>query len=180
LKISISVPDSNLGQMFSEADIRYELDSNQNYMEEFETPPFRVNTVNPLVASSFSYIIDDSTYADPDKFSINGIQARPETYVVQAYMNWLGNIRKVYTKTIRPLTTGTFNNILTYITSPETGNFELLVVSDSWDLKSNRHTIQAVEDQHLEVESITPPDEIEIPREARADRYNLPTATRRR
>ena len=180
LKISITVPDSNLGQMFSEADIRYELDSNQNYMEEFETPPFRVNTVNPLVASSFSYIIDDSAYADPDKFSINGIQARPETYVVQAYMNWLGNIRKVYTKTIRPLTTGTFNNILTYITSPETGNFELLVVSDSWDLKSNRHTIQAVEDQHLEVESITPPDEIEIPREARADRYNLPTATRRR
>ena len=179
LNISISVPESNLGQMFSKSDIRYELDSNSNYVEEFETPSFQVNTYNQLVTSSFSYLIFDSSLADPGSFIINGYAARPECYTVQAYMNWLGRIRKIYTKTIKPLDKELeMNNIMKYIYSPEIGENNLLVISDSWDLKSNRHSITAIEDHNWDVDYVQTQDAVEIPRKARAERWNLPTATK--
>lgn len=179
LNISISVPESNLGQMFSESDIRYELDSNSNYVEEFETPSFQVNTYNQLVTSSFSYLIFDSSLADPGSFIINGQAARPECYTVQAYMNWLGRIRKIYTKTIKPLDKELeMNNIMKYIYSPEIGENNLLVISDSWDLKSNRHSITAIEDHNWDVDYVQTQDAVELPRKARAERWNLPTASK--
>ena len=179
LNISISVPESNLGQMFSESDIRYELDSNSNYVEEFEAPSFQVNTYNQLVTSSFSYLIFGSTLADPGEFVINGEAARPECYTVQAYMNWLGRIRKIYTKTIKPLDKELeMNNIMKYIYSPEIGENNLLVISDSWDLKSNRHSITAIEDHNWDVDFVQTQDAVELPRRARAERWNLPTATK--
>ena len=180
LNISISVPESNLGQMFSESDIRYELDSNSNYVEEFETPSFRVNTYNQLVTSSFSYLIFDSALADPGEFIINGEGARPECYTVQAYMNWLNRVRKIYSKTIKPIDPDLeVNNIMKYIASPEIGENDLLILSDSWDLKTNRHSITAIEDHNWDVDYVQTQDAVEIPRMARADRYNLPTAKKK-
>ena len=179
LSISVSTPESNLGQMFSESDIRYEIDSKNDYVEEYDGPSFRVNTFNQLVASSFSYLLFDNAYADPGQFIINGQAGRPECYVVQAYMNWLGTIRKIYNKTIKPLNDGKFSNIMTFITSPEIGENPLMVISDSWDLKTNRHTISSIEDQNIDVEYVMTVDAIELPRMARADRYNLPTAKKK-
>lgn len=181
LDISLSVPESNLGQMFNESDIKYELNSNQDYVEEFEGPSFLVNTFNPLVASSFSYLIYNNTIADPNLFIVNSRTGRPEAYTVQAYFNWLSKIRKIYTKTLIPEggRTRPFANVRCYLKSPEVGTNELLVVKDTWDVKTNRHTITAVEDQDLEVGVVSTVDVIEIPRRARADRYNLPTATKK-
>ena len=179
LSISVSTPESNLGQMFSESDIRYEIDSKNDYVEEYDGPSFRVNTFNQLVASSFSYLLFDNAYADPGQFIINGQAGRPECYVVQAYMNWLGTIRKIYNKTIKPLNDGKFSNIMTFIASPEIGENPLMVISDSWDLKTNRHTISSIEDQNIDVEYVMTVDAIELPRMARADRYNLPTAKKK-
>lgn len=181
LDISVSVPESNLGQMFDESDIKYELNSNQDYVEEFEGPSFLVNTYNPLVASSFSYLVFGNTIADPNLFIVGGQTVRPEAYTVQAYFNWLSKIRKIYTKTLVPEMNRTrpFANVRCYITSPEVGSNELLVVSDRWDVKTNRHTVAAVEDQDLEVGTVGTVDVIEIPRMARADRYNLPTAKKK-
>lgn len=180
LDISVSVPESNLGQMFDESDIKYELNSNQDYVEEFEGPSFLVNTYNPLVASSFSYLVFGNTIADPNLFIVAGQTVRPEAYTVQAYFNWLSKIRKIYTKTLVPEMNRTrpFANVRCYITSPEVGNNELLVVKDTWDVKTNRHTVTAVEDQDLEVGTVGTVDVIEIPRMARAERWNLPTASK--
>lgn len=181
LDINISVPESNLGQMFQESDIKYELDSDNDYIEEFEGPSFLVNSYNPLVASSFSYLIYNNSVADPNLFIVASRSGRPESYTVQAYFNWLSKIRKIYTKTLIPETgrTRPFANVRCYITSPEVGSNELLVVKDTWDVKTNRHTVTAVEDQNLEVGVVSTVDVFEIPRRARADRYNLPTATKK-
>lgn len=180
LDIQVTVPESNLGQMFDESDIQYELNSNQDYVEEFTGPSFRVNTYNPLVNSSFSYLIYNNTFADPDLFVVNSITGRPESYTVQAYFNWLSKIRKVYTKTLVPVAkTRPFANVRCYLKSPEVGTNELLVVKDSWDVKTNRHTVTAIEDNNLEVISVGTVDVLELPRRARAERWNLPTATRK-
>lgn len=179
LSISVSTPESNLGQMFAESDVRYTIDSKNDYVEEYDGPSFRVNTFNQLVASSFSYLLFDNAYADPGQFIINGQAGRPECYVVQAYMNWLGTIRKIYNKTIKPLNDGKFSNIMTFIASPEIGENPLMVISDSWDLKTNRHTISSIEDQNIDVEYVMTVDAIELPRMARAERYNLPTAKKK-
>lgn len=177
LDISVSVPESNLGQMFDESDIKYQLNSDNDYVEEFEGPSFLVNTYNPLVASSFSYLVFGNTIADPNLFIVAGQTVRPEAYTVQAYFNWLSKIRKIYTKTLVPEMNRTrpFANVRCYITSPEVGNNELLVVKDTWDVKTNRHTVTAVEDQDLEVGTVGTVDVQELPRMARADRWNLPT-----
>lgn len=182
LEITISVPESNLGQMFDESDIKYELNSNQDYVEEYEGPSFLVNSYNQLVASSFSYLIYNNTIADPNLFVVNSKTGRPEAYTVQAYFNWLSKIRKIYTKTLVPEMNRTrpFANVRCYITSPEVGNNELLVVRDTWDVKTNRHTVTAVEDQDLEVGTVGTVDVQELPRRARADRWNLPTATKQK
>lgn len=183
LDISVTVPESNLGQMFNESDIKYELNSDNDYVEEFEGPSFLVNSYNPLVASSFSYLVFGNTVADPNLFIVNSRSGRPEAYTVQAYFNWLSKIRKIYTKTLIPypnyVRTRPFSNVRCYLKSPEVGTNELLVVKDSWDVKTDRHTVTAVEDQDLEVGTVGTVDVIEIPRMARADRYNLPTAKKK-
>lgn len=178
LDISMSVPESNLGQMFSQSDIKYISDNKKNYMEEFETAPFRINTFNNLVLSSFSYLIFGSDIADPGDFIIKGNSGRPEGYVVQAYMNWLGTIRKIYSKTIVP-SVGSFSNTRRFITSSEVGEYPLMVISDNWDLKTNRHSIKAIECQNLDVDYVGTTDAIEIPRKARNDLFNLPTAVKK-
>lgn len=178
LSISMSVPESNLGQMFSQSDIKYISDNKKNYMEEFETAPFRINTFNNLVLSSFSYLIFGSDIADPGDFIIKGNSGRPEGYTVQAYMNWLGTIRKIYSKTIVP-SVGSFSNTRRFITSSEVGEYPLMVISDNWDLKTNRHSIKAIECQNLDVDYVGTTDVIEIPRKARNDLFNLPTAVKK-
>lgn len=184
LDISVSVPESNLGQMFSESDIKYELNSDNDYVEEFGGPSFLVNTYNPLVASSFSYLVFGNTIADPNLFIVASRSGRPEAFTVQAYFNWLSKIRKIYTKTLIPypnyVRTRPFSNVRCYLKSPEVGTNELLVVKDTWDVKTDRHTVTAIEDQDLEVGVVSNVDVIEIPRMARAERYNLPTAVTRR
>jgi hypothetical protein len=173
----MDVPESNLGQMFSQSDIKYIIDRKNDYDEEYKMPEFRENTYNPLVNDSFSYLIFDNLRADPDMFVINGLAVRPESYTVQAYMNWLSTIRKSYSKTLVPLKDGkTFNNFKTFITSPEVGSNKLMVVADSWDLKSNRHRIKSVEANGLDVTTVSSYSVTELPRRARAERWNLPTA----
>ena len=179
LDISVTVPESNLGQMFEESDIKYVIDSQNDYVEEYEGPSFLVNTYNPLVNSSFSYLIFGYSLADPYLFKINGQDSRPESYTVQAYMNWLGTIRKTYSKTIIPESrTRGFSNIRTFIESPEIGGNELMVIADSWDVKTGRHSVIAIEDQDMQVSEVTTVDYFELPRRARAERWNLPTATK--
>ena len=183
LSITVSVPESNLGQIFSESDIEYEINSGNNYMEVYEGPSFRVNTYNSLVASSWSYLMFDNTLADPGNFIINNVAGRPECYVVQAYFNWLTNIRKIYTKTILPVNDNMYpgrDRFTVFLSSTEVGGNDLMVISDSIDLKSGRHTVVAIEDYGLQVDYIQPVNVVELPRRARAERYNLPTASRRK
>jgi hypothetical protein len=177
--ISVTVPESNLGQMFSESDIQYTIDKKKNYVEEFNDISFQVNTYNDLVHSSFSYLIFDSTVADPGNFIISDTNVRPELYAVQAYMNWLSVVRKYYNKTLVPRTsssTAQFSNIRTFLTSPEVGDNRMMVISDSWDVLTNRHSICAIECQDLDVDYVEQFSANELPRKARAERYNLPTA----
>lgn len=178
LDIQITVPQSNLGQMFSQSDIQYTIiDKKRNYLEEFMGPTFRINTYNSLVSSSFSYLIFDNAIADPGEFVILDNSGRPECYVVQAYMNWLSTIRKTYSKTILPTSKNkTFSNVRRFITSPEVGTNKLMILSDTVDVKTNRHSITAIECQNLDVTTVEFFAVIEVPRKARADRYNLPTA----
>ena len=182
LSITISVPESNLGQMFSQSDIQYEIKSGRNYEEEYSGPSFQVNTKNQLVASSYSYLMFNREVADPDNFIINGISTRPECYTVQAYYNWLTKIRKIYNKTLLPVSEKDrpFGNIMTFIQSPEIGENPLMVISDSWDLKTDRHSITSIECQDLDVYYIDPFMVNELPRKARAERWNLPTSTKRK
>ena len=179
LSIKVTVPESNLGQMFSQSDIEYEINSGKNYEEEFNGLSFQVNTKNQLVASSYSYLMYNSGLANPDQFIINNIGTRPECFTVQAYFNWLTRIRKIYTKTILPLNEDRmFNNTMKFIESPEIGENPMMVVSDSWDVKSGRHTVVSVECQDLDVGYIDPFMVNELPRKARAERWNLPTANK--
>ena len=183
LDIDMSVPESNLGQMFAESDIQYKIESDNDYVEEFEGNSFLVNSYNPLVSNSFSYLIYNNNIANPNLFIVASRSGRPESFVVQAYYNWLSKIRKVYTKTLIPfgnyVRTRPFSNVRTYLRSPEVGRNELLVVKDSWDVKTDRHSVTAVEDQDLEVGVVSTVDVFEIPRMARAERYNLPTAVKK-
>lgn len=178
LKISITVPETNMGQVFTQSDIKYAMTSPNNYIEEYVGPTFKVNTYNELVNSSWSYIMWNTTVADPGEFIINGVATRPEWFTIQAYYNWLCIIRKVYATTLKPLGEEEMNNIMKFITS-EIGENPLMVISDSWDVKSNRHSIVAVECQNLDVDYIRPINVAEIPRRARSDRFNLPTSSRR-
>ena len=182
LDISLSVPESNLGQMFEQSDIKYSLTENRGCVEEFNNISFLVNTYNSLVAASYSYLIFGDTTADPNEFIIENINARPESYTIQAYMNWLSVIRKTYKKTLVPVDEWSwqkFCNIRTFLKSPEVGDNKLMVVADSWDVKSNRHSVTAVECQDLDVEKVENQDVIELPRRARDERYNLPTAVKK-
>ena len=167
------------------------IDSKRGYVEEYNGPTFQVNTQNPLVASSYSYILYRNAYADPGEFIINGINTRPEAYTVQAYFNWLSRIRKIYTKTLVVLKENKISslsgdyyikdlltNILKFITTPEIGDNPMMVISDSWDIKTDRHSITAIEADHLEVDYVSQFLVNELPHKARAERWNLPTVNK--
>lgn len=182
LDISLSVPESNLGQMFGESDIRYSTNHSKKFRESYDAPSFLVNTKHPVVMQSHSYVIVGNALADANRFSIgwmsNKIPCRPENYVMQGYKNYWGVIRRTYNRVLVPHKTG-FSNCLCFIEAPDipdVGNGRwLMVVSDSWDVKTNRHTISAVEDYDLNVNKIENYTVLEIPREARNPRFNLPS-----
>lgn len=179
LKITISVPQSNLGQMFAQSDIEYVIDSKNDYVEEYDGPTFRVNTQNPLVASSYSYILFGNSYADPGEFIIKNMNVRPEAFTVQAYFNWLSTIRKIYTKTIKIYPIGyNTTGCPIFLYSPEIGNNKLMVVSRSLDLKTRRNSITAVECHNLDVDYVNQFLVNELPHKARNERWNYPTATK--
>lgn len=186
LSVSISVSSSNLGQMFDESDIKYYLDSHKGYVEEYDIPDFKVNTKNSYVGQSYSYLMYNNSIADPGEFINNVVGARPEAYTVQAYYNWLTKIRKRYYKTIKYFDDLDENskvkkgNTMLFLKSPEVSDNDLMVVADSWDLKTHRHSISAIEAQDLLVEDVEDVQADEIPRKARAERFNLPTAVTRR
>ena len=175
LDCNITVAESNLSHMFRESDIKYVMDKHSDFLATYEDITFNVNTYHPLVSQSFSYLIFADDLADPNEFRFGDINERPECYVVQAYMNLMNKKRKIYVKTLQPVDNGNFrfNNICTYITSPEIGDGTLVVVSDSWDIKDNRHTVEAIEDYDLNVIDIDNFDVKEIPRSARNVLYNL-------
>lgn len=187
LDISLSVPESNLGQMFGESDIRYSTNHSKRFRESYDAPSFLVNTRHPIVSQSHSYVIVGNELADANRFSIgwsyNKIPCRPENYVMQGYKNYWGVIRRTYNRVLVPHKAG-FSNCLCFIEAPDipdVGNGRwLMVVSDSWDVKTNRHTISAVEDYDLNVNEIENYTVLEIPREARNPRYNLPSVQKRK
>jgi uncharacterized protein YkuJ len=186
LDISLSVPESNLGQMFGESDIKYSTNHSKKFREAYDAPAFKVNTKHPIVAQSHSYIIAGNSLAEPTQFRFgwhyNKIACRPENYVMQGYKNYWGVIRRTYNRVLVPNKAG-FSNCLCYIEAPDipdVGNGRwLMVVSDSWDVKTNRHTISAVEDYDLNVKEIENYTVMEIPREARNPRFNLPSVQKR-
>lgn len=182
LDISLSVPESNLGQMFGESDVKYSTNHSKKFRESYDAPSFLVNTKHPVVSQSHSYVIVGNALADANRFSIgwmyNKIACRPENYVMQGYKNYWGTIRRTYNRVLVPHKLG-FSNCLCFIEAPDipdVGNGRwLMVVSDSWDVKTNRHTISAVEDYGLNVNEIENYTVMEIPREARNPRFNLPS-----
>lgn len=186
LDISLSVPESNLGQMFGESDIRYSTNYSKKFREAYDAPTFQVNTKHPIVAQSHSYVIAGNSLADANKFKMgwhsSKIACRPENYVMQGYKNYWGVIRRTYNRVLVPNKAG-FSNCLCYIEAPDipdVGNGRwLMVVSDSWDVKTNRHTISAVEDYDLNVNEIENYTVLEIPREARNPRFNLPSVQKK-
>ena len=186
LDISLSVPESNLGQMFGESDVKYSTNHSKKFRESYDAPSFLVNTKHPIVSQSHSYVIVGNALADANRFSIgwsyNKIACRPENYVMQGYKNYWGVIRRTYNRVLVPHKAG-FSNCLCYIEAPDipdVGNGRwLMVVSDSWDVKTNRHTISAVEDYDLNVKEIENYTVLEIPREARNPRFNLPSVNKK-
>lgn len=186
LGISLSVPESNLGQMFGESDIRYSTNHSKRFRETYDAPSFLVNTRHPIVSQSHSYVIVGNSLADANRFNIgwsyNKIACRPENYVMQGYKNYWGVIRRTYNRVLIPNKQG-FSNCLCFIEAPDipdVGNGRwLMVVSDSWDVKTNRHTISAVEDYDLNVNEIENYTVLEIPREARNPRFNLPSVKKK-
>ena len=182
LDISLSVPETNLGQMFGESDVKYSTNHSKKFRESYDAPSFLVNTKHPIVNQSHSYVIVGNALADANRFSIgwsySKIACRPENYVMQGYKNYWGTIRRTYNRVLVPHKLG-FSNCLCFIEAPDipdVGNGRwLMVVSDSWDVKTNRHTISAVEDYGLNVNQIENYTVLEIPREARNPRFNLPS-----
>lgn len=186
LDISLSVPESNLGQMFGESDVKYSTNHSKKFRESYDAPSFLVNTKHPIVSQSHSYVIVGNALADANRFSIGGmynkIACRPENYVMQGYKNYWGTIRRTYNRVLVPHKEQ-FSNCLCFIEAPDipdVGNGRwLMVVSDSWDVKTNRHTISAVEDYNLNVNEIENYTVLEIPREARNPRFNLPSVKKK-
>ena len=176
VSVNMSVPKSNLGQMFEQSDIKYEQSNNRNYVEEFQGPSFRTNTKHNLVGASFSYIMWGNSYANPDEFVIAGVNARPEVYTVQAYMNWLSEIRKIYTKTIKQTeNTSHIIDFFDFIDSPEVSN-RMMLIGYNWDVKSNRYVITSIECQNMQVSGVNDFTAVEVPKKARNELFNLPTA----
>jgi hypothetical protein len=186
LDISLSVPESNLGQMFGESDIKYSTNYSKKFRESYDAPTFQVNTKHPIVAQSHSYIIAGDAFADANNFTLGvgtkRVTGRPENYVMQGYKNFYSVIRRTYNRVLVP-NKNKFSNVMCYIEAPDipnTGHGKwLMVLSDSYDVKTNRHTIVAVEDYNLNVTQIENYTVIEIPREARNPRFNLPSVKKK-
>ena len=186
IDMSLTVPETNLGQMFGESDIRYQTSSRQRFRECYQTPDFKVNTKHQIVGQSDSYLIVGNSFANPDKFVFGAvgkkINCRPENYVLQGYHNYFSNLRRVYNRVLVPHKAG-FSNFCTYIEVPDlpdTGNGRwLMVLADSNDVKTNRHTITAVEDYGINVDSINNYAVIEIPRKSRNPLYDLPSVEKK-
>ena len=186
IDMSLTVPETNLGQMFGESDIRYQTSSRQRFRECYQTPDFKVNTKHQIVGQSDSYLIVGNSFANPDKFVFGAIgkkiNCRPENYILQGYHNYFGNLRRVYNRVLVPHKAG-FSNFCTYIEVPDlpdTGNGRwLMVVADSNDVKTNRHTITAVEDYGINVDEIHNYAVIEIPRKSRNPLYDLPSVNKK-
>lgn len=185
LDVSITVPESNLGQMFGESDIKYKTNPSKKFREPYDAPTFQVNTKHPIVAQSHSYLIANDKFAEPSKFSMGSgntkVTGRPENYVIQGYKNFYSVIRRHYDRVLLP-NKEQFDNLMCYIEVPDLqdnghGRW-FIVVSDSYDVKTNRHTISAVEDYDLNVTEIQNYTVIEIPRESRNPRYNLMSVKR--
>ena len=182
IDISLGIPETNLGQMFGESDIKYQTSHSKRFRQSWDAPTFQVNTRHQIVNQSHSYVIIGNELADANKFVMGEknkeVACRPENYVMQGYKNYWSTIRKTYNRVLVPHRDG-FSNHLCYIEVPDLpddghGRW-LMVVSDSVDVKTNRHTINAVEDYGLKVKDIENYTVIEIPRRARNDRYNLPS-----
>lgn len=184
INLSISVPQSNLGQMFNESDIEYSTDNSKKLKLSYDAPNFLVNTKHNIVSQSHSYLIVGNEIADPHKFLIGGkvskldnVAARPENYVLQAYKNFYNNIRYIYDRTLIPHKEG-LDNIMCYVEAndiPDKGKGRwLMVVSDYIDVKTNRHSIVAVEDYDISVKKIDNYSIVEIPRQPRNMRYLIP------
>lgn len=182
IDIKLTTPESNLGQMFGESDIKYQTASAQRFRESFDCPEFLVNTKHQIVAVSNSYVIYNNAFADPNLFKINNLYTRPENYVIQGYKNYWSVIRKIYNRVLVPNKSG-FSNIMCYVEAPDIPNDGngrwLVVVSDSNDVKTNRHTITAVEDYSMKVNTINNYTVIEIPRKSRNPRYDLPSVEKK-
>lgn len=178
LNLSLTVDKSNLGQMFGESDIEYQTTHSKKFRNTFDAPKFLVNTKHNLVTNSQSYVVANGAFADPSKFSFGyseKVDARPENYVLQGYKNFYSPIRRIYNRVLVPHKTTQFDNFLTYIEIPDLPDYKwFVVISDSWDVKTNRHTICSIEDFGINVDAIDQNYSIvEIPRESRNPRYNM-------
>ena len=178
LNLSLSVDKSNLGQMFGESDIEYQTNHSKKFRNTYDAPKFLVNTKHNLVTNSQSYVVANGGFADPSKFSFGyntKVNSRPENYVLQGYKNFYSPIRRIYNRVLVPHKTTQFDNFITYIEIPDLPDYKwFVVISDSWDVKTNRHTICSVEDFGINIDEIDQNYSIiEIPRESRSPRYNL-------
>lgn len=187
LDIALKVPETNLGQMFGESDIKYQTNHSKRFRGSFQAPDFQVNTKHQIVSQSHSYLMIGNSFANPEKFKIGNksskIACRPENYVLQGYKNYFGKLRRIYNRVLVPKKSW-FGNDFCYIEVPDlpdTGNGRwLMVVSDSNDVKTGRHTITAVEDYGLNVEEIGNYAVIEIPRKSRNPLYDLPSVDKKK
>lgn len=187
LDVSLKVPETNLGQMFGESDIKYQTNHSKRFRGSFQAPDFQVNTKHQIVSQSHSYVMEGNSFANPDKFKIGNksskIACRPENYVLQGYKNYFGKLRRIYNRVLVPKKSW-FGNDFCYIEVPDlpdTGNGRwLMVVSDSNDVKTGRHTITAVEDFGLNVSEIGNYAVIEIPRKSRNPLYDLPSVDKKK
>jgi hypothetical protein len=187
LDVSLKVPETNLGQMFGESDIKYQTNHSKRFRGSFQAPDFQVNTKHQIVSQSHSYLMIGNIFAKPEKFKIGNksskIACRPENYVLQGYKNYFGKLRRIYNRVLIPKKSW-FGNDFCYIEVPDlpdTGNGRwLMVVSDSNDVKTGRHTITAVEDFGLNVSEIGNYAVIEIPRKSRNPLYDLPSVDKKK
>lgn len=187
LDIALKVPETNLGQMFGESDIKYQTNHSKRFRGSFQAPDFQVNTKHQIVGQSHSYVMIGNSFANPENFKIGNksskVACRPENYVLQGYKNYFGKLRRIYNRVLVPKKSW-FGNDFCYIEVPDlpdTGNGRwLMVVSDSNDVKTGRHTITAVEDFGLNVSEIGNYAVIEIPRKSRNPLYDLPSVDKKK
>lgn len=170
IETNIATPKSSKSGMFDESDIKYSYKQKNDMFEEMEIEDLKVNTYNDLVMSSASYILYNNTYADPNRFYINNLNIRPENYLLNAYINLFGRVRRVYNKCIRM--NGKLQ-LFDRIKAPEISDYTLTVIGYTYDVKTDRYSITAVEDLHLKVTMDNTIKVKEVPHIVRNSRLNL-------